>query len=91
MFCRSEEDEKKLRKILLKDGEGPLSRQEEEEREREGRKRKADYRMSITYIASRCLFNRSVCLRFIKVSKEDDWVMFAGEFLTGRRVIGGWF
>lgn len=32
-MCLSEEDEKKLRKILPKDWEGPLSRQEEKERE----------------------------------------------------------
>ncbi len=34
-MCRSEEDEKKLHKILPKDRDGPLSRQEEEEREKE--------------------------------------------------------
>lgn len=38
-MCLSEEDEKKLRKILPKDWEGPLSRQEEEEREKEKTKK----------------------------------------------------
>lgn len=30
--------------------------------------------MSITYIASRCLFNRSACLRFIKDLKRTGYV-----------------